>query len=247
MINTRFWLDDYTSNLDPIEKLLFLYFLTNTSTEICGVYEIPLKIVAVETGIDKEMVEKILGRFKKDKKIFYVDGWVYINNFTKHQAKNPSVELGIKRCFEEVPDSVVQAVNSLLQGRGNLTKLNLTKPNLTKRDFSSKTNKINFTSKDVELADLMVSLIQKSSPDWQMRGDRDKWAEDINKIHRLDNRTYEQIEGMIRWVRQDKFWSQNILSASKLREKFNDLIPKITSSKKEIIGLDKLKGLYENK
>ena len=32
IINTRFWIDDYTSNLDPIEKLLFLYFLTNTAT-----------------------------------------------------------------------------------------------------------------------------------------------------------------------------------------------------------------------
>lgn len=68
MINTRFWEDGYTANLDPIEKLLFLYFLTNTSTNICGFYEIPLKKIASDTGLDKDMVLKIIKRFTDDKK-----------------------------------------------------------------------------------------------------------------------------------------------------------------------------------
>src|SRR3990167_5032983 len=106
IINTRFWIDDYTSNLDPIEKLLFLYFLTNTATEICGVYELPLKIVAIETGIETKIVEEILKRFTRDKKIFYINGWVYIVNFIKHQTRNPSVEQGIQRCLQEVPESI---------------------------------------------------------------------------------------------------------------------------------------------
>ena len=139
IINTRFWIDDYTSNLDPIEKLLFLYFLTNTATEICGAYELPLKVVAVETGIEKEMVEKIIGRFTRDKKIFYVEGWVWITNFTKHQIKNPSVEQGIERCFNDVPDKITNKINELLQNGDSVRTAtpqqglpNLTKPNLTK-------------------------------------------------------------------------------------------------------------------
>ena len=63
LIDTIFWEDNYTANLDPIEKLLFLYFLTNSSTSICGIYQVTLKKIAVETGIDREMVEKILKRF----------------------------------------------------------------------------------------------------------------------------------------------------------------------------------------
>lgn len=132
IINTRFWIDDYTSNLDPIEKLLFLYLLTNTATEICGVYELPLKIMAVDTGIDKDMVEKILKRFEKDSKILYIDGWVCIINFTKHQTKNPSVELGIKRCFSEVPSHILEAIHRLSTATPQLGLLNLTKLNLTK-------------------------------------------------------------------------------------------------------------------
>ena len=55
IVNTRFWSDTYISNLDPIEKLLFLYLITNQYTEISGLYELPLKYMAVDTGIDKDI------------------------------------------------------------------------------------------------------------------------------------------------------------------------------------------------
>ena len=106
MINTRFWIDDYISNLDPIEKLLFLYLITNPATEICGVYEIPLKNVAMDTGIDKEMVIKILCRFERDNKVIYQKGWVAIVNFAKHQLKNPKVTEGIKRGLTNAPKEI---------------------------------------------------------------------------------------------------------------------------------------------
>jgi len=101
--------------------------------------------------------------------------------------------------------------------------------NKVKND-KKKVEKINFTSKDMKMVDLLIGLIQQNNPEWKMRGNKDNWAEHINKIHRIDERTYEQIEFMIKWVQQDSFWSQNILSTSKLREKFNDLIPRIKKS-----------------
>lgn len=42
-----------------------------------------------------------------------------------------------------------------------------------------------------------------------------------------DNRTPDQIAYVIRWSQQDDFWQANILSASKLREKFDQLVAKI--------------------
>lgn len=113
MVNTRFWIDDYISNLDPIEKLLFLYFLTNPSTDISGVYEVPLKTVAVDTGIDKEMVIKIIKRFEKDKKIKYQDGWVAIKNFIKHQRENPKVARGIEISMTKCPKWCIDYVYSI--------------------------------------------------------------------------------------------------------------------------------------
>src|SRR3990167_1946209 len=106
MINTRFWVDDYITHLDPIEKLLFLYFLTSPYTDICGIYEVPLKHVALDTGIDKEMVEKIIKRFTKDKKIYYEKGWVGIVNFTRHQQRNPKVDRGIEIGLDKAPKAL---------------------------------------------------------------------------------------------------------------------------------------------
>ena len=110
-VNTKFWDDSYVINLDPIEKLLFLYFLTNPLTNISGVYEISLKRIAFDTGIDKEMVAKILARFEDADKIKYLDGWVAIKNFTKHQKNNPKINAGIENELMKAPGELAEWIN----------------------------------------------------------------------------------------------------------------------------------------
>ena len=144
MVNTRFWDDDYTSNLDPIEKLLFLYFLTNTSTNICGVYEIPLKKIANETGIDKEMVLKIIQRFTKDLKIFYRDGWLVVRNFIKHQnQRSPKIQRGIEIELENAPEHIRNLLE--LKGIDTLSHTNTnTNTNTNEKVDSEKIKKDKF-------------------------------------------------------------------------------------------------------
>ncbi len=136
VVNTRFWDDSYIMTLDPIEKLLFLYLITNPLTNIAGVYEISPKRIGFDTGLDRDMVVKILGRFEVDKKIFYRDGWVFVVNFVKNQKNNQSVQEGIKREIEALPNHIKELIQTVTDwgesGLLNLTKLNLTKPNLTK-------------------------------------------------------------------------------------------------------------------
>lgn len=118
IINTKMWSDNWISNLDPVEKLLFFYLLTNERTNLCGLYELPLKIMAVETGIEKEMVEKVLSRFADDEKVFYFDGWVLVKNFIRYQEKNPSIEAGIKRVLGEIPDNIRETAYRLVSDWG---------------------------------------------------------------------------------------------------------------------------------
>lgn len=110
MVNTKFWDDTYIANLDPIEKLLYLYFLTNPLTNICGIYEIQLRRIAFDTGIDRDMVLKILDRFAKDKKIYYLEGWLAIKNFAKHQKDNPKVKKGIEIAMQQVPSEIIDRI-----------------------------------------------------------------------------------------------------------------------------------------
>lgn len=107
-INTAFWDDNYTGNLDPSEKLLFIYLLTNPLTNISGIYEIQLRRISYDTGFDQEMVKKILARFEHDQKVFYEVGWVVIKNFLKHQKLNPSTATAVINHFNGLPVSLRQ-------------------------------------------------------------------------------------------------------------------------------------------
>lgn len=50
-----------------------------------------------------------------------------------------------------------------------------------------------------------------------------KWCEHINKLIRLDKRTPGEIEKVIIWSQNNKFWCSNILSTEKLRKQFDTL------------------------
>lgn len=107
-INTRFWSDNFVVELNPLDRYLFLYLLTNEHTNICGIYELPLKTMADETGIEKEMLLKMLKRLKS--KIFYIDGWIYLKNFTKHQSPSEKIIIGIENGKKLVPPHILKKI-----------------------------------------------------------------------------------------------------------------------------------------
>jgi hypothetical protein len=50
-----------------------------------------------------------------------------------------------------------------------------------------------------------------------------RWAADIDKMQRIDGRTWENIEKCIRWSQCDDFWRANILSGSTLRKQYDKM------------------------
>lgn len=120
-VNTKFWTDPYVlEKLNPLDKLLYLYLMTNPYTDISGVYELPLKIASVELGIDRENLENVmLPKLEADGKIMYRDGWVAIKNFIKHQKHNPKVVRGIELGLERAPKEL-----RLFIGYDNLSHTN---------------------------------------------------------------------------------------------------------------------------
>lgn len=131
IINTRFWADSYISDLDPSEKLMFLYLLTNPYTNISGCYEISLKQIALDTGFDKEMVEKIIKRFEEDNKVYYRNGYVLVRNFVKHQELNHKVLKGIENEAQNLPSDLKNIVYDSLSYLNSNLNLN---SNLIKKD-----------------------------------------------------------------------------------------------------------------
>lgn len=98
LVDTKFWDDNYVVSLKAGEKLLYLYFLTNSLTNICGIYEIDIRRISFDTTIRRDRIVKMLEKFKGDDKIKYEDGWIAIRNFIRYQADNPKIRAGI--CYE---------------------------------------------------------------------------------------------------------------------------------------------------
>lgn len=111
MINTRFWNDSFVADhCNALDRLLFLYLLTNERTNILGVYEAPIRTIAYETGIDKDDVEKMLKRLEP--KIYYFEGWVFIHKFIEHQQRNAKVIRGMMNEFQQLPEKIKKWVDS---------------------------------------------------------------------------------------------------------------------------------------
>jgi len=113
IINTKFWSDNWVRRLDKIDRYLFLYFLTNEHTSICGVYELSLDVMSFETGIEeKELLEKYIPRLQP--KMIYVRGWVVLANFQKHQSSTSiTVQKGIKVEIEKIPLDIKKTIDDI--------------------------------------------------------------------------------------------------------------------------------------
>lgn len=53
------------------------------------------------------------------------------------------------------------------------------------------------------------------------------WARDINNINRIDKQSWDDIDKVLQFSQSDSFWSQNIMSGSKLRKQFFVLLGKV--------------------
>jgi hypothetical protein len=110
--NTHFWDDNYIIGLDPSEKLLFIYCLTNPLTNICGIYEITIRRIAFDTGLDQNIIIKLFERLESDDKIKYANGYIAIKNFIKHQKPNSKIKAGIERELSKVPVEMFDFIES---------------------------------------------------------------------------------------------------------------------------------------
>jgi|GEM_PF-1446637 len=107
-ISSSFWSDDWIDSLTVKEKLIYLYLLTNDSTSISGVYKLTVKRIKDDTGIAREEITDILQKFAANKKAYYVDEYIILPNWLKHQhLNNESVKLGTIRALKALPRRII--------------------------------------------------------------------------------------------------------------------------------------------
>jgi hypothetical protein len=75
-------------------------------------------------------------------------------------------------------------------------------------------------------------MILSNNPKARVPKNLQKWAKEIDRMMRLDKRTYDEVDRIIDFSQNDPFWQTNILSAAKLRSQFDTLYMKAKREKK---------------
>jgi hypothetical protein len=249
-ISTSFWTDKWIRSLDPSERYVYMYLLTNPETNIAGMYQITLDRIAFDTGYDERTLRPMFDRFAKAKKAYFVaDEYIILPHWPNHQKwqVKKTIKVGIDSVINDTPKQVKDYAFSIgyqYPMTGYAYDPSYFDSDLD-IDFDSNSNKSGDPSdapsdvakklpdEAIRLATLLATL-HTELVDAKRRIDPkaiDKWAGDIDKLNRIDGRPWPDIEKAIRWAKAMKpgpngfTWAVNIVSGAKLREKFDTIWP----------------------
>ena len=88
----------------------------------------------------------------------------------------------------------------------------------------------------VDLAEMIVASRRRQCPDAKnvnkdLEKTRSAWANDLDKMLRIDKRDPAEAKKVLGWALGDSFWEQNIQSGKKFRDKYDDLKIKMAPAK----------------
>ena len=119
-IHTKIWTDTWFEELNFKQKLLFIYLLTNDKTNMLGIYEVSLRKISYDTGLDKKDVSSILMTFTRAGKLVYKENHIILCNFLKHQSYNPNMKVSAINSYNDLP-TVIKGFGKKLETK-DLTK-----------------------------------------------------------------------------------------------------------------------------
>lgn len=93
-IHVSYWQDGFILSLPPEEKYFYIYLMTNSKTTQCGIYELPLKVVEIETGLSSDRIFELIHKFVRYRRIEFNEETreIMLLNWLKHNSlKSPKV------------------------------------------------------------------------------------------------------------------------------------------------------------
>lgn len=104
-IHVSIWKDEWFLDLEPEEKLLFIYLFSNEATSLAGIYKLPMKVIQFETGLDRKFIEDTLTKFQMVGKVLYENGIVWVTKMRQyHETKSAKVQIRILSDIGLIPD-----------------------------------------------------------------------------------------------------------------------------------------------
>lgn len=173
-------------------------------------------------GISRQNVRTALKRFQKLGFLTYQSTkqglLITINNWHVYQAKENKTNQEINQDLTKTQPRPNQDLTTREEGKKVRREEGNKKQGKTRKEFPDDHPAKILT---YELRDKILGNDPKAKvPDQK---DIDKWTVHMDRLLRLDERSFDEVQAVIHWCQNDDFWKANILSTKKLREKFTTL------------------------
>lgn len=169
-------------------------------------------------GISTQNVRTAIKRFEKLE---------FLTNESTN--KNRLITIVNWRIYQGEEDETNKQTNKQLTSNQQATNKQLTTNKNVKNDKNvKKSNSRKYIYDDTHfgLAEFFYNQILHNNPEHR-KPNLEQWANEIRLMMERDERTEEQIKYLMKWVQQDDFEMVNVLSPSKLRKRFDQLVIKV--------------------
>ena len=194
------------------------------------------RIIARNTGSTVQKVEEMMRRFV-ELGLFEADnGAITCMKLAKRldqsMTSNPAMRAiiaGLKN-HDEKSDShdaiMTQSSKNLTESCKNRLDKNREDKSKHLVDAKPQRAKPKYSPDDMATAEYMFQTLKAKQPEMK-KPNLESWASDIRKMREIDKLDISQMGEVWQWTRKDSFWSSNILSAKKFREKYQQLLAKM--------------------
>jgi hypothetical protein len=109
-VGSSLWSTPFYTSLSPEGKLLYMYLLTNPHANVSGLYVLPGRQIAFETGLSEETIREQMRFLEEAGKVLYDGTVVWVKDvFNWNATRSPKLAVKIEREVSAVPDCQVKA------------------------------------------------------------------------------------------------------------------------------------------
>ena len=107
------------------EKLVFIYLITNSNVNICGIYELPDRYIKFDLDLNQSELDIIKQKFMENNKIMFINGWIKIINYeTYNKFTGEKNEVAKEKELSLIPKNIIEYRWGIDRVSSNLDTLN---------------------------------------------------------------------------------------------------------------------------
>ena len=229
IVHTKIWSDAFYGDLSPIEKFLFLYFITNENVNIIHYYECPDRKIMFDTGVTREQLDKAKLKFETAGKIFFHGGYILLKNAHKYEEyTGEKNEKAKEDLLQKLDKGILDWYKGVLEGKNTPIDRGIDEgmigvyiPTINHKSEIINQKEGGVRGKQASVEDITDEIIDKISQDYHLpRAFVASKADDLRNWCVSKGKSYKDYPAALRnWVKKD---AEKIVQAQRLPSKSVD-------------------------